>query len=223
MNTIRFVVCSCFLMLLSAPSLAASGTFEIGGGVTNYEPVGNGIWYQKGFPYRLKLRSAAWMLGWQQPITERLVLHVDWVSLGAATSNSWDTPVDANYNSKEERCYGECVSMANFVGRGSASGLAVSLSQHFGRGGWFFVNAGLYLNRVKWEERVYNWQPSPPTPARDLDVVHRARWEVALVTGVGVRFGRFTLMEQYYPVSAKGDGVPAIFHGANVLMMTVRY
>ncbi|HUX81019.1 MAG TPA: hypothetical protein VMV38_01715 [Candidatus Paceibacterota bacterium] len=223
MNMTGRVLCSFFLVLFSLSAFASGGTFEVGGGVNRYRSVGNGVWYQKGFPYHLQLHSSVWMLGWQQPITEHLVFHADWLSLGKAASDSWDTPIDANYNASEHRCYGACVSMAHFVGHGSASGLALSLSQHFGQSGWFFVNAGLYVNRVRWEEDVYHWQPLLLVPARDLHVAHRTHWEVAPMVGIGVQFGNFSLVGQYISVQATRDAFPAIFHGADVVLATVRF
>lgn len=226
MNMVRITASCCFaaaLSALSTPALASSGTFEFGAGMTNYRAVPNGTWYQKGFPYHLKLRSAAWLVGWRQPITRHFTAHIDWVSLGSAASDSWDTSVDANYNLAEHRCYGPCAPMAHFVGNGSASGLALSLARHFGRGGWFFLSAGLYINRVRWEERVYHWQPSLFIPARDLYVVHHTRWEVAQVVGVGVRLGRWTLMDQLYAVRARGDSIPAIFWGANTVIVAMNF
>ncbi|MHB1769559.1 MAG: hypothetical protein ACYCPH_00535 [Minisyncoccota bacterium] len=227
MNTLRIAALCWFagaMLAFTTPALASSsGTFEFGGGMTRYHPVPNGTWYQKGFPYRLKLQSAAWMVGWRQPITRHVTAHIDWVSLGSAASDSWDTSIDANYNLARHRCYGTCAPMAHFVGRGSTSGLALSIARHFGRDGWFFLSAGLYINRVRWEEHVYHWQPSLLVQPRDLYIAHHTRWEVAQVVGVGVRFGRWTLTDQLYAVRARGDSVPAIFWGANTLIAAIRF
>ena len=226
MNVVRITAFCCLVAALSAFSasaLASSGTLEFGVGMTNYRAVPNGTWYEKGFPYHLKLRSTAWMVCWRQPLTRHITAHIDWVSLGFAASNSWDTSAGGNYNRVEHRCYGTCAPMAHFVGNGSTSGLALFFARHFGRGGWFFLTAGLYINRVRWEEHVYHWRPSLLVPARNLYVAHHARWEVAQVFGAGVRLGRWTLTDQMYAVRARGDSVPAIFWGADTLMAAASF
>lgn len=209
--------------LFWSPAWASGGTPEVGIGVTLFQRVANGTWFQLGFKNHESLSSTAWMLGWRQPLSHRLALHFDWVSLGSASSWSMDTPADSNYNTAAHACNGKCLPMANYVGEGSASGLAVTLSRHFGRGGWLTLNGGLYINRVKWAEQVYGWQPNPAIAAQDLSLVHHTHWEIAPAAGVGIRHGKWAVEGEYYFVKSTGDSIPAIFNGAGSIMLRAEF
>ncbi|MHB2010050.1 MAG: hypothetical protein ACYCOX_18690, partial [Acidobacteriaceae bacterium] len=108
-----------FLPLLLSRAHALS--FEVGAGVGQYQPYGNGIWFQKGFAYNLRLTGPVVSFGLTGQMRPWLRYGVRYLDLGSMSSNSTDTPSDANYNGVNG-CNGSCWPMANYVGHGSVQG-----------------------------------------------------------------------------------------------------
>ena len=196
----------CVLLLLCLlPWCARSAQLEIGAGFAHASPRVNGVWYQQGFPYRLRLDPPVAELGVVQSLSSHAAIHVDAVWLGSYASDSLDTPVDGNYNrSSPTHCNGACLPLAHYVGRGSLGGVQALAERHTD-GPWRLgVEGGLFEYHSAWRLDVANWYPAtakaggytigPITPIHTSD----SRWATGFVLGVTAAHGRWSAALRLY-------------------------
>ncbi len=230
-----------FALLVFALRMAAhAAQFEVGAGIAHANTQGNGTWYQDGFQHTLQLAQPAVELGVTWRLTQRMDWHLDAVSLGRYSSDSWDT-TDANYNGTDG-CVGACLPQQHFQGSGRVWGIQALLSLHT-RGAWRFgVEGGPFLYRETWRLDVPNWYPtalpsSVPSwfTSRTPDAgwimgqtipiaTYRSRWAVGTVVGATLAHGPWTLALSYYAdgVGFGGHvgGWPPLWRGQTVVMIS---
>jgi len=197
-------------------------SLELGAGERQYQPSPNGVWYQKGVaPYTLDLAGPVWSVGVSGKATPWARYGVRYVNLGNASSDSWDTPVDANYDGAEHRCFGKCLPLARYVGHGSVQGIAATLQPQYRISGhlYSFAEAGPMLYRPTWTMDVYHWRNQGTGPVQNLHIVHRAHWQLGYVYGLGMRYRHTSIAFDIYDTRALGDGWPAAYMGAYTLML----
>ena len=220
--------------ILACAPIAHAASIEVGAGVAQSSTQGDGIWYQEGFPHTLKLRSPAFLIGVTGDLTLHLAWHVDAVSLGSYSVDSWDTPNDANYSGSGYR--GNPLPLAHYMGSGSVYGVAATLQAHT-QGKWQFgMQAGPFLYRSTWKLAVPDWYPSAETapgvfaqtgPVSPIHV-SQAQWALGYTVGATLTHGPLTLALTYYADGHgfKGHGAdpwPPLWKGQTVLMLAYKF
>ncbi len=226
----RFLLAAAIMLSAFLPAHAATQP-EIGIGITHSVAQPDGVWYQQRFSHTLKLDSPAFMLGARGDVLPWLAWHADAVWLGRFTSNSQDTPNDANYSaSSSTGCNGQCLPMANYIGSGTVYGVAATLEAHT-QGAWQVgVEAGPFLYRHSWTMSVPNWYSSTQTgpstfQAGAASPVHTSDVGTGLgyVAGAWVRRGNTALNVRYYAdglgFPRSGDAWPPIWRFQWVVML----
>ena len=207
---------ACLLWAVPAHAL----TFELGAGLRQYQAAPNGIWYQRGFGYNLHLTGPVISFGVIGQIRPWLRYGVRYLDLGSESTNSIDTPSDANYNGMNG-CVGRCWPLANFVGHGEVQGVALTLQPQYRIAPrlYSFVEGGAWLYRPTWGVTVYDWRPAPTASPQTISVQHHALMQVGWTLGAGVRYGRTSLAMDVYDTQTTGDQWTSISRTAWTLMI----
>lgn len=212
---------------------AQAARVEIGAGEATYNTIGNGIWYQDGFEHTLNLKSRTFLIGLRGELTSSITWHADYVNLGRASVDSWDTPVDANYNvSTENHCNGKCLPLVHVLGSGTVQGLALTLEPHTTRRGLRFgIEAGPFLFFPTWNMTVPNWQAATGAATNvqweasggGLYSNSDYRPQIGAVIGVSVERGVWGLRYRHYFDKTNGGTFPAIWKSTDTLMVTYQF
>lgn len=222
-----------FLATFLLCTAVQAANLEVGVGASYATSSANGTWWQKGFPYKLGLTSPAFMIGATGSLSPNLDWHLDALYLGHFTSDSWDTPNDANYNaSSPTHCNGACLPLVHYVGSGDIFAFAPTLDLHT-TGDWKFgVRAGPMVFYQRWSMSVPNWYPSTQTSPGNYSVgpitplsSHDHDWWVGAELGASLQHGLWTatLMEYFDNHGFPGHGAdswPPIWKHETVLMIS---
>ena len=192
-----------FLMASALP-LHAKVSPEIGVGLSHAIPRNNGTWYQKGFPYRLRLNNSAVLAGVRYD-SGPWTAHLDAVWLGSYSSDSRDIPVDSNYNAATHTCNGPCLPLAHYQGRGWAGGVKFTGGWHTSGTWQFGVQVGPMAYREAWRLNVPNWYSptrqsdgswiiGPIIPIRTSD----QHWSLGWTAGASITHGSWSLNLDWY-------------------------
>lgn len=215
-----------------ADSISDYVHLELGAGVAHYDKMPDNTWYQQGMQHSLGLSAPVLMAGLTGPLYTRESWGVDWhvnyVSLGHVSSQCECTPIDANYNTQTHSLVANPVNVpnANFVGNGNAQGVALMLEPYFRyRGFRVGMQAGLFPYRPDWAVDVYNWSVVPGAATQTLHVETPHGIQIGKVVGVTLQRGNFGISYQHYILPTRYDDAhaPAIWKGADVLMLTYKY
>lgn len=221
--------------ILAACAVSAhAASLEVGAGAARYEPLGNGIWYQEGFEHKLDLQSPAFMVGATGDLTPGVAWHVDYVYLGRASVDSWDTPVDANYAPQNaNHCNGACLPLVHVQGAGTVQGIAATLEPHVDLSGWRFgVEAGPFLFFPTWSMSVPNWVAATgnrgntdwqSTADGNLYWQSGYRPQIGGVVGLSIQRGAWGLSYRHYFDKTQGGAFPAIWRSTDTLMATCAF
>ena len=212
---------------------AHAARVEVGIGVAQATPTTNGTWWQQGFPYKLGLTSPSVMVGATADINAHVSWHIDGIYLGHFTSDSWDTPNDANYSGRAPTyCNGPCLPLAHYVGAGDIFAIAALLDLHTS-GDWRFgVRAGPMVFYERWSMSVPNWYPSAQTSPGQFSTgpvspvnFNQGTWWVGGAAGVTVQHGLWgasllTYFDNHGLPGHGADSWPPIWERQTVLMLT---
>lgn len=212
----RIIVIGALLMSTTAKAMQ----FELGAGLRQYQPAPNGIWYQRGFGYDLHLTGPVVSFGFGGTLRPWLRYGVRYLDLGSESSNSTDTPSDANYNGANG-CVGRCWPLANYVGHGSVQGVAFTLQPQYriARHLYSFVEGGAFLYRPLWGVTVYHFCSSRTAPPQTISVQHHALLQVGWTLGAGVRYRHTSIAFDLYDTQTTGDQWTSISPTAYTLML----
>ncbi len=215
-------------------SYAGAASLEMGAGVSSFQTLGNGIWYQEGFQNHLSLTSSTFLIGATGNLTPKVSWHVDYVYLGRASVDSWDTPVDANYAPQNSNhCNGACLPLVHVLGSGTVQGIAVTLEPHADFGGWRLgVEAGPFLFFPTWNMSVPNWVAATgnrgntdwqSTTDGNLYWQSGYRPQIGGVVGLSVERGDWGLRYRHYFDKTQGGAFPAIWRSTDTLTLTYTF
>jgi len=231
--------------ILAFAPLAHAASIEVGAGVARSTTQGDGVWYQEGLPHRLNLHSPVFLLGVTGDLTQNLAWHVDAVSLGSYSVDSWDTAADADYSPASHQCLRNCTNLAHFMGSGHVYGIAATLEAHT-QGKWQIgLEAGPFLYHSSWSVQVPNYFAAAGWPANTAPAqvapwgwmqggVQRSKssWHIGSVVGLTARYDRLTLSLARYS-DGKGwpmrysdgtvDGWPPLWKGQTVFMLIYKF
>jgi hypothetical protein len=223
-------------LVLSMPVRAGSITdylhFELGAGVSWYQPIGDGVWVQYGMPHNLNLSAPVLMGGLTGPVLERnswgVDWHIDYVYLARVTSQCSCTPIDSNYNVVTHALVPNPVPVPNaqFDGSGDAQGIAITLEPYLKYRGWRLgVSAGLFPYRPSWNETITGWTDVPGTATTNLTANTPHAVQLGELVGVSIGHGPVSVSYQHYWLPTRFDSAhfPAIWAGADVIMATYRF
>jgi hypothetical protein len=206
---------------------------EMGAGVSWYGAAQDGRWFQKGMEHDLGLSAPVLLAGFTGPLYTReswgIDWHIDYVSLGHVSSQCECTPIDANYSLQTHSLKTPLpvdVPNANFVGNGNAQGIAITIEPYVLYKGWRLgVEAGIFPYRPNWNETVTNWTVVPNTPTSTVYADTPHAWQVGGVVGASIGRGPLSVSYQHYILPTRSDGgrSPAIWSGANVILVRARF
>jgi len=222
----------CSAAAAHADSITDYVHLELGAGVSRYATQGDNTWYQQGMQHNLGLSAPVLMAGFTGPLYTReswgIDWHVDYVSLGHASSQCECTPVDENYSTQTHSLINPMpvkVPNANFVGNGNAQGVALTVEPYVNYRGWRLgVEAGLFPYRPDWDVTVYNWSNASGMPTSTIHANTPHAWQLGKVIGLSVGRGPLSVAYQHYvlPTKYDADHSPAIWSGADVLVVKYR-
>ena len=234
--------------LLCAVPVSAWAQFkvELGVGLSHADVRSNGTWYQQGFAHALHTDAPTLEVNAQWTVTPRTSLRLGVVNLGHVSSDSWDTPNDANYSGHAAHpCNGPCLPLAHYMGAGHVWGVQALAEHRWGDRWQFGILGGVILYRETWRMDVPDWYPSDPEGSRTwytprgvvggyligpVVPIHARdqRWAAGLVGGIMLakRGSPWALSLRYYKDGAKfgghGGGWPPLWTGQLVAMVSYR-
>lgn len=218
-------------LLLMAPLAAHAVSFEAGISQTSYGLQGDGTWYQQGMPHALHTQSTGFTFGLTGSLIDRggwgVDWHTDYANLGSVSSYCDCTPIDSNYDTRTHVLVANPVPVANaqFVGNGSAQGVAFTLEPWVRVQGWRVgMEGGLFPYRPAWGETIYNWQVQPGV-SQTLHANTPHALQLGYVAGVNVGRGNMTIGLKHYWLPTRFDSqhYPAIWKGATVLELKYKF
>lgn len=197
---------------------------EVGLGGTLAQPVGNGGWYQEGFPHTLNLRSRAWMIGATDDITPGWAWHVQYVHLGRYSSDAMAADRDEDYNPVTQACNPGC-NLARYRGTGSVQGLAATIERYTMTSGGVRLSAeaGPFFFRPEWRVQVDNWKPAKDAPGMTIYAANPGRVKVGAVAGVSVGQGAWALSLRQYWDKCTPSTDACLWRSTRTLMLTYRF
>lgn len=221
------------LLLALMPGLCGAVNFEIGAGQSRYNATENGLWYQRGYPADMDMKSSAVEAGIVIPLSY-VDIHADAFDLGQINTNAYADPSDARYDSGQRIPLSQ---LSDFNGHGGVYGLTISGEPHFTVGALTFgVEVGAAYESATWTEHIGHWyNPGVTRPGfyEAVSVAHAARWTWSGFLGARVSWRSWSLEYRYYNIPTTTDRFPAIFGnlssngqiegGANVLMLVYSF
>jgi hypothetical protein len=233
-EAMKIVYVTAALLLAACTPHANAASVEVGAGIAQAQTHGNGIWYQEGFAHPLKLQSPVFLLGVTGNISPRVRWHVDAVSLGTYSVDSWDTPNDANYSGSGYR--GNPLPLSHYIGSGSVYGIAATLDAHTTSYWQLGLAVGPFLYRATWNLSVPDWYPSaqgadgmfrPTGPISPINV-NQSHWALGYTVGASISHGPLAITLAYYAdghgFSGHGsDPWPPLWKGQSVVMVTYKF
>lgn len=171
-----------FLLLTTAGTLHAATTAEVAAGIADATPRENGIWYQKGFPYRMQRRVPALLIGLRTDVTEHVALHGGFYWFGSARTHAQAVGDAAYVAQAPNHCFGPCPPTSRYITRGSVYGARLLAEWHTG-GAWDLgIMAGPIFYHTTWALDVPDWFSVDRTPGG---------YALGPVTPVRLRYGRW--------------------------------
>lgn len=219
------------LLLLMAPLAAHAVSFEAGVSQTNYDGLSDGLWFQQGMHHALNTKSTGFTIGVRDSLIDRgrwgIDWHADYANLGHVSSFCDCTPIDSNYDTRTHSLIANPVPVANaqFVGSGSAQGVAFTLEPWIRVQGWRVgVEGGLFPYRPAWDETIYNWQVQPGV-SQTLHANTPHALQLGYVAGVNVGRGNMTVGLKHYWLPTRFDSqhYPALWKGATVVEVKYKF
>lgn len=215
--------------LLASPIAAQAVDFEIGLGVSKFNTLADGMWYQEGFPHRLDLQRPAASVGISGPVNDWLRWRVAYHYLGNVGSSAYAVPdatdyVDGvgGYNLQTKSCNGECGPTRMFVGHGNLQGIAITLEPHFDyRGFQFAIEGGAWIYHANWHVTAYNNFDKPNQWPAVEEYRYSRKIDVSYTVGASISRGNWTVAYQYFKTPARNMPFPVIW--SNVQLLSLRY
>lgn len=203
-----------FLLFTSNIYAAPINHLELGIGYTSFAHTANGIWWQNGFAHTFNMNSSSALLGLKTDISKNLSLHNDFVWLGTASIDSFDTPSDANYSGiAPTYCNGTCLPLVHYLGSGTVYGLSSTLEIHtnglwqigFETGPWFYHES--------WKLNLPNMYYAQPNsnggytlgPVQSL-TTNDHKFGIGYVVGLNLEYKSYGFNLRYYKESGGFTG-----------------
>jgi hypothetical protein len=224
MTPTRFAVASTLAFLpLVASAYDGPVHFEAGLGLSTYQHMMNGIWYQQGLPWTMDDAVPSVTVGLTGDIWKHgnftLKYHLNYIFAGHVASHAWATS-DENYSTTQHRCINGCDPLALFEGSGNNQGFALTLQPTYRVGtADIGIEAGPYYNRTTWHESVTQTVPS----YGHVDVSYNAAWKLGWLVGVNLTVKDTTLSYRYLWNKSQFNSTnqyPAIWSNTHILTMT---
>lgn len=224
-------------VLCATASAANAVDIEVAVGAARYNTVGDGFWYQEGFPHRLNLTGAAAQIGLTGEITSWLDWGVGYAWLGRTNSTALAVPDASDYPDKiggydlaTKGCYGgpsACGPKRQFSGSGSVQGFYATLRPHVDFNGWRFgIEAGPFLYYARWNMTAINVDNGPRWLYIE-DMSMRPKWAIGSVIGVSISRGPLTLQYQRFfdrpPSDEPNKDYPALWRHTDMLSLKYRF
>lgn len=198
--------------------------FEAGVGATQAQPVGNGGWYQDGFPHTLNLRSRTFMLGVTDDIAPGWAWRAQYVHLGRYSSDAMAADRDEDYNPATQSCNPGC-NLARYRGTGSVQGLAATIECYTltADGVRLAAEGGSFLFRPDWRVQVDNWQPAKGQPGITIYSANPGRVRAGFVVGASVGYAGWAVSLRQYWDKCTPSTDACLWRSTRALMLTKKF
>lgn len=201
------------LALALLPMCAHAVDIEIGTGVTHYKTAHDGLWYQESFPHWIDANDTPLSIGVSHEI-RGLRYRAEFLSLGWIYSSAQWT-ADSTYYAGAP-----APATAYGIGRGSASGLVLSVSRPVNIFGLpFYGEAGGWIYIPKWKISVYDMS----TGAHICECETPTDKKIGPVLGFGIRHNGIDVGIRYMGMPTTGTDTPPIYNHAYTLMAKVYF
>jgi hypothetical protein len=185
-------------LIIVATQAMAALQIEVGAGLSQAQPVGDGGWYQAGLPHRLNLRTAYWAVGATDDIRPGLAWRAHFVNLGRFSSDAQACDRDEDYNSSTQQALPGC-NVARYQGHGTDRGLSLTVEPYTTYQGWRFgLEAGPYVHWPQWHETVTGWKPAKDAPPMTITADNPGTPKLGAVVGFSVGQGAWSVSMRHY-------------------------
>lgn len=208
-------------LFCSVASLAFAGETSLIVGISKFTAHGDGVWYQKAFPYELNLKSSSIGLRYDTTPVNNVSYGVGILRLGKVTSSAEAVALDGvkegdgGYNPSIKACNGPCWPTSHWYGKGQVQGIFGVATKHYGP---WSVDAGLYLYKPTWTMEIPDmvWcRECPPVP---LTVRSSGQWNVGPTFGVKYKYQTNTYGFSAWHTSTRNSEFPSIYHKMTYLL-----
>lgn len=196
-----------FFFALLFCSNAFGVTLLLGG--SQFTAQDDGVWYQKAFPYELKMTSPSVGLrydtkrygAWGYSAGYQYLGYVS--SYAIATGIDGRVPGDRGYNPETQKCNGECGYLSHWYGKGDVQGLYSSAVRWFGN---WAIEAGLYLYRPTWNMTIPDWvgEDRNATP-KEVKTSLDNRWQLGPMLGLRYQIDKWSLNLSTWQTQSQGE------------------
>lgn len=195
------------LALALLPLCAQAADIEIGTGATRYKTAHDGLWYQDAYPHTFDLNDVPVSIGVSGE-RNGLRYRAEYISLGwLYNSAQWTS--DANYYAGTP-----APAITYGVGRGSASGILLSVSRPVNLSGLpLYVEAGPWFYVPKWKISTYDIA----TGVHGCECETPRTWHAGPALGFGIRGDGIDLSVKYLGMPTTGTDMPPLYNHAYVL------
>lgn len=224
----KFLV-SCAIGLLVSVSVSAQNTddpqIEIGIGKTHFFPHGDGVWYQKLYPYTLWLDSPSASIGVVKQYNGYRI-RFGYQYLGKYETEALavaDDYVYFDYRDNKVPLDQQTFPLSHWYGKGEIHALYLTYLPEWEYGGkYLFLELGASVYVPSWVMTVPDWRPCETCDPYRIQVRHKRNAELTYIVGAGIRDGNSSFAINLRNPSANGDPWTSIAHNF-ALSMEYRY
>lgn len=210
------------VLALCLPAQAGELGWYMEYGETRGEKQADGVWYQEAYPYWMDTEDATFSIGVTYK-TDKLKYSAAFLPLGKHFVNAIATS-DGTYNPYfVTHCGSEC-GLASLIGRGSVSGVMLSVSRDVRPFGLpLYAEVGVYANVKKWQVTIGPVMGDGSRPTVELAREHQI--DLGPMVGLGVRYDNVEVGWQYIYLddSSEGDPMTPMLVGAHRFMVRVGF
>lgn len=217
--------------------------YEADIGVTSFEALGEGMYFQSGMTHSLNLHFPAVRLTasydalpYRGSFIPGIALNASYMYFGRAHMES-DAAPDASdypngvggYNPATQRCNGDCGPIRHFSSSGWLQAFALTIEPYYEWNGWrFSIEGGPALYRGTWTANMTVMaDTSPWGPKGSVETLeHKPRWELTYVAGASIAYKGVTVRYTYIatpPTHVTNKNIPLGYKGAHMLTLGYRF
>ena len=209
------IVLAIAAMLVLSGTTAHAGQWTALGGVSQFTPHGDGVWYQEAFPHKLHMTSPSLGLRYDGDGWTAGYMHIGRVTSDAlAVALDGRIAGDGGYYSATKGCNGPCWPLSTWRGKGEVQGLFLGLTRPISPE--WTVEGGLYLYRPTWRIDVPDWIGCRDCKPAPLTVEHDTRWQPGPYIGVRwkPKASPLSLNLSVWQTATRGDEWCSLYTGA---------
>jgi hypothetical protein len=204
-----------FLFLVLLCFQASAGEWTSLTGISKFTPHGDGVWYQKAFPYELRMSSPSMGLRYDTTGPLGLKYGAGFMRLGSVKTSAEAValdgvaPDDGGYNPATKACNGTCWPTSHWYGSGQVQGVFGAVGKSFGP---WTIETGLYLYRPTWTMDIPDMVWCRQCERVALRVGDAGKWNIGPMVGLRYRIDKWSLNLSAWHTTTRGTDYPSIYH-----------